>query len=285
MVLALTAVTIVLAGWQARKEGTVRQQLREWCYPAEQKRGDRRQRLDVSACCVPLLRWMLAGYRGTQLALALDATSLGERFVVLTLSVVYRGCAIPVAWRPHWLRLLRQVQPAIPAGMTVMVLADRGLYARWLFHRMRRLGWPPSCAATPRVPSGQRAPVLGGGSPPSCPGPAPCGKEPASPLLHPARLWLAVAVATLWLLLVGGEAEDDLPDSTLLDLLPALALQHRQRQATRLRLVSVFRRDWTLILVALLHHQPLPWGTFAPDPWPPTPDPLQLPLPGLDDDP
>ena len=25
--------------------------------------------------------------------------------------------------------------------MTVIVLADRGLYARWLFCRIRRLGW------------------------------------------------------------------------------------------------------------------------------------------------
>lgn len=38
-----------------------------------------------------------------------------------------------------------------------------------------------------------------------------------------ARLWLAVAVATLWLLLVGGEADDTIPDSTLLDLTPTLA--------------------------------------------------------------
>ena len=26
---------------------------------------------------------------------------------------------------------------------TVLVLADRGLYARWLYHRIRRLGWHP----------------------------------------------------------------------------------------------------------------------------------------------
>lgn len=72
----------------------------------------------------------------------------------MTLSVVYRGCAIPVAWhvlpanqpdawRPHWLRLLRLVRPAIPTQMTVIVLAGRGLYVRWLFCRIRRLGWHP----------------------------------------------------------------------------------------------------------------------------------------------
>jgi len=30
--------------------------------------------------------------------LALDATTLGQRFVVLALSMFYRGCTIPVAW-------------------------------------------------------------------------------------------------------------------------------------------------------------------------------------------
>ena len=30
--------------------------------------------------------------------MALDATTLGTRFAVLAISVVYRGCAIPVAW-------------------------------------------------------------------------------------------------------------------------------------------------------------------------------------------
>ena len=36
------------------------------------------------------------------------------------------------AWRGEWLRMLRQLRPAIPAPWTVLVLAARGLYARWL---------------------------------------------------------------------------------------------------------------------------------------------------------
>lgn len=89
-------------------------------------------------CFVPLLGWVLSWWEGTQLALAIDATTLGERIVVLAVSVVYRGCAIPVGWvilpagEPHawkheWLRLLRCLRPAIPTTMTVIVLADRGL--------------------------------------------------------------------------------------------------------------------------------------------------------------
>jgi hypothetical protein len=83
-----------------------------------------------------------------------------------------------------------------------------------------------------------------------------------------ARLWLAVAVATLWLLSVGGVAEDTIPESTLLDVADALAGQRRQRRATRLRLVSIFRRGWIMILVAWLEQQPLPLGGFIPEPWP-----------------
>ena len=79
---------------------------------------------------------------------------LSDQFVVLAICVVYRGCAIPVAWtilpaaqkrawRREWLRMLRLLRPAIPRDWTVLVLADRGLYARWLFRRIVRLHWHP----------------------------------------------------------------------------------------------------------------------------------------------
>jgi hypothetical protein len=136
----------LLAVWLHRKEQTVRQQLREFCYEVEAKRGVQRQALAVGPCFGPLFRWVLSGWQGTQVALALDATSLGTRFTVLAISVVYRGCAIPVAWtilpanvahawHREWLRMLRQLRPALPRAWTVIVLADRGLYARWLFRR------------------------------------------------------------------------------------------------------------------------------------------------------
>src|SRR5712691_4403979 len=95
---ALTAVSAFLATWLHRKEDTVRQQLREFCYEATAKRGRARQARVVGTCFVPLLAWVVDQWEGTQLALALDATTLGTRFTVLALSVVSRGCAIPVAW-------------------------------------------------------------------------------------------------------------------------------------------------------------------------------------------
>ena len=81
-------------------------------------------------------------------------------------------------------------------------------------------------------------------------------------------MWLAVAVATLWLLSVGGMAEDTLPVSTLLPLADADGPASRPRQATQLRLVSIFRQGWITILVALLNQRHLPQGRFVPEPWP-----------------
>ena len=83
-----------------------------------------------------------------------------------------------------------------------------------------------------------------------------------------ARLWVAVAVATLWLLSVGGEADETIPADTLLPL-PTHALSPcLHRQATRLRFVSVFRQGWLAIRVALLNYRRLPTGRFVPEPWP-----------------
>lgn len=68
--------------------------MREFYYEAEAKRGELRRELVVETCFASLLGWVLERWEGQQLALALDATSLGQRFVVLVVSVVYRGCAI-----------------------------------------------------------------------------------------------------------------------------------------------------------------------------------------------
>src|SRR5215467_2075404 len=343
---ALTAVSMFLATWLHRKEDAVRQQLREFCYEATAKRGTARQELVVETCFVPLLAWVVDQWEGTQLALALDATTLGTRFTVLALSVVYRGCAIPVAWtvlaatakhawRREWLRMLRQVRRAIPRSWTVLVLADRGLYARWLIRHITRLGWHPfvliNTGGTFR-PQGQ---VRGVALKTLVPEPGTTWqgtgiafkgrhrqlhctllacweasyKDPWLILtdLPPeastacwyglrawieqgfkitkragwqwqrtrmtmperaARLWLAVAVATLWLVSVGGEADETIPPSTVPDVTALVPWQPRMRHATRLRLVSVFRRGWNLILVALLDQAPLPMGRFVPEPWP-----------------
>jgi hypothetical protein len=149
-----STVATFLALLLHQKVANIEQRLYEWCLDAKDKAGGKRTALEVTTCFVPLLGWIVSLWAGTQIALSIDATSLGDRFVVLAICVVYRGCAIPVAWtilpaqkkrawRREWLRMLRLLRPAIPAEWTVLVLADRGLYARWLFRRIVRVGWHP----------------------------------------------------------------------------------------------------------------------------------------------
>jgi hypothetical protein len=343
---ALTAVSSLLATIWKRKENTLRQRLREWSYEAPAKRGRQRQRLEVAQCFAPLLGWVITDGQGTQVALALDASALGMRFVVLALRVVYRGGAMPVAWivlpaaqrrawRPEWLRLLRRVHRGIPKEWTVIVLADRGLYARWLYRRIVRLGWPPflrsNTGGTFR-PEGQRratplktlVPAPGTSwagrgvafsGPPrrlECPLLARWDEGDKDPWLmvtdlapeasaaawygvrawmeqrfkgakrggwqwqrtrmtdaqRATRLWWAISVATLWLLRVGGAAEETIPDSTLLDVTGLCPDRPRAPRTRRWRLVSVFRRGWNLIVAALLRQEPLPQGRCIPEPWP-----------------
>ena len=73
---------------------TIRSRLQEFYQPAAAKSGRQRDQLDVTTCFAPLLAWILQSWQSTRLAVALDATSLGERFTVLSISVVYRGEAI-----------------------------------------------------------------------------------------------------------------------------------------------------------------------------------------------
>jgi hypothetical protein len=343
---ALTAVSLFLAQGLDRKANTVRQQLREFCYEAKAKRGGPRQEVAVESCFAPFLAWVLNWWDGQQLALAVDATTLGQGFVVLVVSVLYRGCAIPVAWtvlpatekhawRGEWLRMLRQMRAVVPRRFFVIVLADRGLYARWLFQGIVRNGWHPvlrintggtfrPTASVYYQPLRSLVPQPGThwvGRGTAFQGPrrrlnctllacweegyrdpwllltdlAPSAGEACwyglrawieqgfkitkrggwqwqrtrmSDPQRAARLWLAVAVATLWLLSVGGMAEDTLPVSTLLPLTNADCPPSRLRQATGLRLVSVFRQGWITILVALLNQRRLPLGRFVPEPWP-----------------
>jgi hypothetical protein len=85
---ALTAVSLFLAEGLERKSNTVRQQLGEFCYEAKAKRGGPRQEVKVESCFAPLLAWVLSWWAGRQLALGMDATTLGQRFVGLVVSVV-----------------------------------------------------------------------------------------------------------------------------------------------------------------------------------------------------
>jgi hypothetical protein len=342
----LTSVASCLAELLGVKENSVRQRIREWYYAKEDKRGKGRCEIEVSRSFVPLLRWVLSWWPGGEkrLALAMDATSLGQVLVVLAISVVYRGCAIPIAWqvlpaiekgswkRP-WLDLFAHFEGMIPKDWVVIVLADRGLYARWLFEAIQKCRWHPflringSNFFRPKDGSEFRALHLAFHQP-GCrwSGPITCFKNnsieatllvqweagyeepwlvltdlPAEQALpcwyglrtwiecgfkhiksagwqwqytrmvdpqRATRFWLAIAVATLWVLSVGGEAEANVPASSFEALPQNHIARRRSLRKSFSRSLSCFHRGLLLILTALIAHRPLPLGRFIPQPWP-----------------
>ena len=110
--------------------------------------------LDLSLCFAPLLRWVLVWWRSDRLALAIDPTLKGTDTTAIVISVVYRSCAIPVAWRilrankpGAWMdpivELLQALAPAVPQDMSVIVLCDRGLTSPKLWRQICAQGWHP----------------------------------------------------------------------------------------------------------------------------------------------
>src|SRR5207302_5173632 len=73
-----------------------------------------------------------------------------------------------------------------------------------------------------------------------------------------ARLWLAVAVAPLWVVSSGGAVDATIPAGTLPDVTGLCPAYRRPRRATPRRLVSVCRRGWLTLMGALPRHDPLP---------------------------
>lgn len=334
----ITSVTRTISELTEAKEANVRQRLREWNRSQAKKRGKRRRELVVTESFAPLLRWVLSWWAPDErrLLLAMDASTLGDRYVVLAISVVYRACAIPIAWqiyafdrqsswKPAWLALVAQFAGVIPADWTVLVLSDRGLYAQWLFHAIQALGWHPflringnahyraraesdfhpvrqlanrhgvdwsgqvvifkqrslDCTLLVRWEAGYKDPwlILTDLLPDQatiawygCRSWIECGfrqTKRAGWQWHQTRMtdpdraarhWLAIAVATLWVVSVGGQVDAALPASTL-DPLETPA----KPKPSHPRLLSCFRQGILTIRVALIKHEPLPVGRFFPD--------------------
>jgi hypothetical protein len=341
---SLSAVADLLAPLLGKSFNTMRERLRDTYREANAKAGDHRAELDVTLCWAPWLAWILDGWDGQQLAIALDATNLGDRFIVLVISVVYRGCAVPVAWKilkadekhawkPEWLALLQQFKGLLPVSWTVIVLADRGLYAKWLFEAIVQLKWHPFLrvntqgsfrpegwvswqpfsywvSAKGKRWQGRGTAFAGKKTQLNCTLLGYWGETHQDPWLvltdlapecadtcwyglrawieqgfkrtkrsgwqwqhtrmdDPARaerLWMAIAIATWWLLSVGGEAEA-LADTPLDITEPSVPGAVRQR-GKRWRMMGIFQHGWSLIVAALFNHKLLPVKPGRPEAWP-----------------
>ena len=136
------------------EHNSLRQYLRQWLYDGADRARPCETQLDVRVCFAPLLRWLLSWWQSGRLALAIDPTMKGDKVASIVISVLYRSCAIPVAWhilpanrRGEWmtptLELLELLAPAVPSDMTVIVMCDRGLRSPRLYRRICAVGWHP----------------------------------------------------------------------------------------------------------------------------------------------
>lgn len=343
----LNMVAATLACKLREKEGNLRQRLREWYWNKEAKKGVHRKDLQPSLSFVPLMRWILSLWQSEEhrIVLAMDATSLKNIYVVLAISIVYRGCAMPVAWKilpqtapgswkPHWIQLFEYIKEAIPSGWEVLVMADRGLYAHWLFTAIQKNHWHPflrinhkgyyrvngtseyrplskflssheherSAHVTCFNRNSVTGTLLAYFSPEY--------KEPwlilsdMSPetataywygmrswieggfkdlkrdgwdwqytrMIDPeraSRYWLALAVATFFVVSIGGEADASLPPSSI-DALPSshIARKTKKPSTKSHRVLSVFSRGQIETHFLLLSDHSVFVGSFYPEPWP-----------------
>jgi hypothetical protein len=346
---ALTSISAMLAISLKTKYCNFYQRIREWCYDAKDKKGTKkglnRTQVDVSGCFDYLIKWIISLWQSQQLAIALDATTLGLSFTALVVSIVYRGCGIPVAWtitkgnekrawNKEWLRMLRLVRHNIPKHFTVIVMTDRGLYSPRLFKRIVRLKWHPfmrinvngtfcpegcgsfkpigsfaeqpgtswqgsgvafktkgkrlSCTLLALWEEGQKEAWfiitdLAPSSSSACwygmrawieqsfrvakRGGWQWHKTRMTDPERASRLLLAISVATLWLMSVGGEVDAEIPDSTIPDIRCYLPQTRGKRKATLIRLVSIFRVGMLVIHSCLIDHKSLPFGRLFPEHW------------------
>jgi len=95
-----------------------------------------------------LATWVL----GTRVYVALDTSVLPGGYVLIRTALIYRGRAIPIAWRvfqhgsatvgyTDYQVVLAQTRTALPPDLVVVLLADRGFLHRQLVEFARQAGW------------------------------------------------------------------------------------------------------------------------------------------------
>ena len=245
------------------------------------------------------------------------------------------GAREPGSWEPYWKELLECVKGVVPADWTVIVLADRGLYAKWLYEQIVDLQWHPflrinrggkvrpvgeatfrwlsslvpevgtawsgqvdcfsekearlRCSVLARWDEGYSEPWLIVTDLPaeaanvvwysmrswieasfkdSKRGGWQWHQTKMTDPQRAARLWVAIAVASLWAVSVGGQAEATQTSSGLEHLPETHIARRKASRRSRPRMHSCFARGLRLILVTQLTQQAVPVGRFVAQPWP-----------------
>lgn len=344
---SLTQVSHFIASINDEKPNTVRQRLKEWYQEGQAKKGNRRSTLDVTKCFAPLFHWVLSLLPESidRIALAMDASSIGNKFTVLSINIVLAGCGIPLAWKivnatepgswkPYWQELIDRLKDVVPPDYTVILAADRGLYADWLYTMIVSAAWHPflrinhqgtyslpdqnqwhpladivpqpgqswsgqvvcfktnplACTLLARWDFGYKDPwLILTDLPPEQTDASWYGLRPSTEcvyrdlksdgwqwqnnrLLDPKRaerLWLAIAVSTLWMVILGGTAINQTP-TTNRELLPAKHIARAKPVNSHpIRQLSCFLLGFLTLTANLLQGLSitlLRWTTFPSTP-------------------
>lgn len=112
-------------------------------------------KLCPETCFWPLALQIIANSQPQEILLLVDLTTQDARVVLLSVNIWYRGRSLPLAW-DHWpgeqplkeeglwerlTHLLDQVQPLLPPGVPVTVLADRAFGCAVFVDRVSQYGW------------------------------------------------------------------------------------------------------------------------------------------------
>ena len=101
---------------------------------------------------LPVAEKIAQEFAGQTVYVALDTSQLWKKFVIIRLSLVYRGRALPLGWQVfasgsatvavnRYQRLLAQVAGIMPSSTKVVLLADRGFAHTDLMKIIKQLGW------------------------------------------------------------------------------------------------------------------------------------------------
>lgn len=154
-----STVAEFLANMLEQNQKAVQQRLREfYCEKSAKSNPSNRSQLEIENSFVDLFHWILKLWDSDILFLALDASTISDRFTILSANIIYQGQAFPVAWKilpgnqkhpwnPEWKKLLRTLKKANPSPK-IVVLTDRGLYSPELFKFICSLNWHPLMRVT-----------------------------------------------------------------------------------------------------------------------------------------
>ena len=112
----------------------------------------RNPKIQVAAIYPKLAQKALTDWAGETVYLALDSSSLWDRFVIVRVALVYRGRAVPLSWLileqastsvafETYKPILKDAAKCVPVGCRVILLADRGFDDIDLMRQARDLGW------------------------------------------------------------------------------------------------------------------------------------------------